>query len=169
MEGKITECPKELSNHPVFMVNQKVAKNAIKKNAKVKSEFSIGRSKIPQTNRYSFVRQLKTLRERNAERLIRQSKKWEREHHIYEEREREREAEMKIREMQLLASEGKFNAKQESRGIKLLNLQDKQRKSGQIDLENFLRKENDLMTNRMKSNEKKFDPFTKDLRMVDAR
>lgn len=116
-----------------------------------------------------FRSQLKTKRERNAERLIRQGKRWERERIKYEEKEREREAELKVRELELLASEGKFNEKTESRGVRVLGIQDRQYTDAERDLANFLKKENDLMADRLKPKEKKFDPYTKDLRLVDAK
>lgn len=113
--------------------------------------------------------QLKTKRERNAERLVRQSKKWEKERILFEEREREREAEMKVREIELLAAEGKYNENREGCGTNLLDIKSKQYRHGEIDLENFIKMENALMANRLKSDEMKFDPYTKDLRMVDAK
>lgn len=113
--------------------------------------------------------QLKTKRERNAERLIRQGKRWERERQKYEEKEREREAELKVREMELLASESKFDEKIESRGVRVLGIRDRQYTDAEKDLADFLKKENDLMENRLKPKEKKFDPYTKDLRLVDAK
>lgn len=41
MEGKISECPRELANHPVLLVNQMAKKYAIKRNAKVTSKLAI--------------------------------------------------------------------------------------------------------------------------------
>lgn len=35
MEGKLEKCPKELSNHPVFMVNQMTNKIVLNKRSKV--------------------------------------------------------------------------------------------------------------------------------------
>lgn len=113
--------------------------------------------------------QLKTKRERNAERLIRQGKRWERERLLYEEKEREREAELKVREMEMLASESKFDEKIESRGIRVLGIKDKQYTEEEKNLAKFLKTENDLMADRLKPKEKKFDPYTKDLRIVDAK
>lgn len=101
--------------------------------------------------------------------MIRQGKRWERERHKYEEKEREREAELKVREMELLASEGKFNENAESRGVRVLGIRDRQYTDAERDLADFLKTENDLMVDRLKPKEKEFDPYTKDLRLVDAK
>lgn len=101
--------------------------------------------------------------------MIRQGKKWEKERIIYEEKEREREAEMKVKEMELLASESKFIDSREHRGFKVLTIKDKKFTDGEMDLEIFLKKENDLMADRLRPKEKKFDPYTKDIRIVDAK
>lgn len=105
----------------------------------------------------------------NAERLVRQSRKWEKQRALFEQSERTRESQMKIREMELLRSEAKLNEDLESRGVQLATVYDQQYRAGEIDLENFLKNESDLMANRLKSNETKFDPYTKDLRLVDAK
>lgn len=104
---------------------------------------------------------LKTKRERTAERLISLSKKWEAERLIYEEREREREAQLKIREMELLAADQKFIESRESRGANVLAIKNKSYTKNEMDLENFLKKENDLMIDRLKPKDTAFDPFTK--------
>lgn len=96
-------------------------------------------------------------------------KKWEVERLIYEEREREREAQMKIREKELLESDQAYIDSREGRGINVLSIKDKSYTKDERDLENFLKKENDLMMNRLKPKDKSFDPFKKDLRVVDAK
>lgn len=109
--------------------------------------------------------QLKTERERVAERMIRLGKKWEAEHQQWEERERQNEAQMKVKEMELLASDKKCLGK-------LGNANghgEKSPRKGEMDLDNFLKKERQLMLTRLKQKEKKFVPFTKDLRVVDAK
>lgn len=40
---------------------------------------------------------------------------------------------------------------------------------GEDDLKHFLKRENDLMANRLKSGERTFDPYTKDTRLVDEK
>lgn len=42
MEGKLVKCPKELSNHPVFMVNQMTNKIVLNKRAKVRAQYVVG-------------------------------------------------------------------------------------------------------------------------------
>lgn len=130
---------------------------------------SMCRENSVRENKNIVYLQLKTERERNAERLIRQGKRWERERHKYEEKEREREAELKVREMELLASEGKFEENVERRGVRVLGIRDRQYTNAERDLADFLKKENDLMADRLRPKEKQFDPYTKDLRLVDAK
>lgn len=106
---------------------------------------------------------MKTNRERVAERLLRLGKKWEAEHKISVEQERQREAEMKIKELEVLTSDtGKIDREISSKK-KSFN------RKGGMDLQNFLKNENVLMLDRLKPKEKKFKPFTKDLRIVDAK
>lgn len=117
-----------------------------------------------------FSSQLKTERERVAERMIRLGKKWEAEHQQWEERERQQEAEMKVKEMELLASDkkclGKLEKGSSGGGGERA---DKSPRKGEMNMDNFLKKERQLMLTRLKPKDKKFVPFTKDLRVVDAK
>lgn len=46
---------------------------------------------------------------------------------------------------------------------------DSKRSEAGKDLENFLKQEQDLLADRMKSKDTEFDPYTKDTRIVDAK
>lgn len=109
--------------------------------------------------------QLKTERERVAERMIRLGKKWEAEHQQWEERERQNEAQMKVKEMELLASDKKCLGKLGNINGRV----EKGPRKGEMNMDNFLKKERQLMLTRLKPKDKKFVPFTKDLRVVDAK
>lgn len=113
---------------------------------------------------FLFV-QLKTERERVAERMIRLSKKWEAEHQLLEERERANEAQMKLKEMELLASDKKCLGKLGNNSGRV----EKGPQKSEMNMDNFLKKERQLMLTRLKPKDKKFVPFTKDLRVVDAK
>lgn len=110
--------------------------------------------------------QLKTERERVAERIIRLGKKWEAEHQMWEEQERQNEAQMKVKEMELLASDKKHVKKLENSSA---GRAEKGSRKGEMNLDHFLKKERQLMMTRLKPKDKKFVPFTKDLRVVDAK
>lgn len=101
-----------------------------------------------------------------AERMIRLSKKWEAEHQLWEERERQNEAEMKAKEMELLASDKKCLVKALANNNGRI---ERGSQKGEMNMDNFLKKERQLMLTRLKPKEKKFIPFTKDLRVVDAK
>lgn len=103
--------------------------------------------------------------------MKRLSKKWEAEHQQWEERERQQEAEMKVKEMELLASDKKCLRKLEkSSGGGCVGLAgDKSPRKGAMNMDHFLKKERQLMLTRLKPKDKKFVPFTKDLRIVDAK
>lgn len=111
--------------------------------------------------------------------MIRLGKKWEAEHQQWEERERQQEAAMKVKEMELLASDKKCLRKLEkgnvgggggcgSSGAGSGRVEKSPRKSD-MNMDNFLKKEHQLMLTRLKPKDKKFIPFTKDLRIVDAK
>lgn len=106
---------------------------------------------------------MKTNRERVSERLLRLGKKWEAEHQIFVEEERKREAEMKIKELQVLTSDKEKIDRDVSTNKSAAN------RKGEMDMQNFLKNENNLMLDRLKPKEKQFKPFTKDLRVVDAK
>lgn len=97
MAGKGEKCPGELSQHPVFIVNQNT-NNVIARN----------RAK------------LKTTREKNAERLIRQGAKWERERLMYDEMDRRKEIESKSKREAALIMEDGFTKSNRVRGVDLL-------------------------------------------------
>lgn len=110
---------------------------------------------------------MKTERERVSERMIRLGKKWEAEHILWEEKERQNEAEMKIREMELLKADQSYVEKLES--VESRKVLEKCFRKNEMNMMDFLAKERVLMLNRLKPKEKKFVPFTKDLRIVDAK
>lgn len=102
--------------------------------------------------------------------MIRLGKKWEAEHQQWEVRERQQEAEMRVKEMELLASDknrclGKLEKGNRDGGGRA----EKIPRKGEMNMDNFLKKERQLMLTRLKPKDKKFIPFTKDLRIVDAK
>lgn len=107
--------------------------------------------------------QLKTNRERVSERLVRLGKKWETEHIEFVEQERKREAELKIKELEVLTSD------KEKINRNISSMKKASNRKGEMNLQNFLKNETDLMLDRLKPKEKQFKPFTKDLRIVDAK
>lgn len=74
LEGKTDKIPEELADEPIFLVNKQVNEIITKLRSK-----------------------LKTNREKNAERLLKQGAKWERENVIYAEQQKIKEAEIKAR------------------------------------------------------------------------
>lgn len=96
-----------------------------------------------------------------AERIIRLGKKWEAERQQWEERERQNEAQLKAKELELLTSEKKCMAKLENN--------EKGPRNVEMNMDTFLKKERQLMLTRLRPKDKKFVPFTKDLRVVDAK
>lgn len=99
--------------------------------------------------------------------MIRLGKKWEAEHILWEEKERQNEVEMKIREMELLKADQSYVEKLES--VESRKVLEKCFRKNEMNMTDFLAKERVLMLNRLKPKEKKFVPFTKDLRIVDAK
>lgn len=63
---------------------------------------------------------MKTKRQRNAEHLLRQGAKWEKERMVYEAAERKREAELKSKQDEALAMERKFIDKTGRKKMELL-------------------------------------------------
>lgn len=94
---------------------------------------------------------------------MRLGKKWEAEHIIYAEEERKREAEMKIKELEVLTLDKHKIDKEMTMAKKASHCE------GEMNMQHFLKNENDRMLNRLKPKEKQFKPFTKDLRLVDAK
>lgn len=109
--------------------------------------------------------QLKTERERVSERMIRLGKKWEVEHLLWEEKERQKEVQMKMRETELLSSDKSYAEKLESVESRIAL----EKCSRNSEMNMFLAREKALMLNRLKPKENKFVPFTKDVRVVDAK
>lgn len=99
-----------------------------------------------------------------AERLVRKGEKWEADRLVYMEQERLREAENKIREIELLSTDHEQLA---SRRFGKRNSKAKPRRSNAG--QEFWDNERVLMMQRLKPNDKQFKPFTKDLRIVDAK
>ena len=64
--------------------------------------------------------QLKTNRQRNAERLIKQGAKWEKERLRYDETDKQKEMELRKRQQQAFALQLEFAADNKARGIDLL-------------------------------------------------
>lgn len=98
--------------------------------------------------------------------MVRMGKKWEAEHIRWEEEERQREAEMKVREMELLAADKSYSENIETELKKPLATSFRK---NEMDMVEFLEKERELMTYRLRPKVPKFMPFTKDVRVVDAK
>lgn len=99
--------------------------------------------------------------------MIRLGKKWEAEHLLWEEKERQNEAELKVKEMELLASDKSYVEKLET--LESRKALEKCFTKGEMNMVDFLANERALMLNRLRPKEKKFVPFTKDLRVIDAK
>lgn len=96
MEGKTTQFSDEYNNHPVFIVNQTNEQSVVKRRSK-----------------------LKTNRQKNAERLLRQGAKWEKERQKLNEIEKQKELEEKARQEAALNMVNEFNSGGKERGMKL--------------------------------------------------
>lgn len=99
MEGKITQGAEDYSSHPIFIVNQTGEQPIIKRRSK-----------------------LKTNRQKNAERLMRQGAKWEKERQKINEIEKQRELAEKARQEAALNMVNDFNSGGKDRGKKLPRL-----------------------------------------------
>lgn len=99
--------------------------------------------------------------------MKRLSKKWEAEHILWEEKERQNEAEMKIKEMELLSADKSYVTKIENTAAR--KAFEKSFGKSKMDMTDFLAKEKALMMKKLKPKEKVFIPFTKDLRLIDAK
>lgn len=97
MQEGTVRCPPEYDKHPVFVANQKT--NAI---------IASRRSK------------LKTLRERNCERLIRLGDKWERERTKYDKIDRQKNEDRREKHRMDRELEDRFNEATMERGMDLL-------------------------------------------------
>lgn len=103
-----------------------------------------------------------------AEHLVLKGKQWEADRLAYMEQERLREAENKIREIELLNTDQEQLAS-ERFGKHNNNRSKARRSNGGNDMAFFMENERALMQQRMKASDKQFKPFTKDLRIVDAK
>lgn len=121
--------PKMIIEHPVFVVNQKTNQLLMSKRAK-----------------------LKTIREKNAEELIKQGKRWERERLMLEEQDRLKEIATKHEREKMLEDQTLyiFDAnKVDMSGIELLKIKNRKYTEAEIDLKEFLLSEKDNMRKRM--------------------
>ena len=135
--------PKMINEHPVLVVNQKTNQLLMSKRAK-----------------------LKTIREKNAEELIKQGKRWERERMLFEDQERLKEIATKRERERMLEEQTLyiFDAdKVDMSAMDLLKIKNRKFTECEIDLKDFLLSEKDNMKKRMmektqtQSSEDRFD------------
>lgn len=110
--------PKMIQDHPVFVVNQKTNQLLMSKRSK-----------------------LKTIREKNAEELIKQGRRWERERLLLEEQERLKEIATKRERERMLEEQTLyiFDAdKVDLSGMDLLKIKNRKFTECEIDLKDFL-------------------------------
>lgn len=115
--------PKMILDHPVFAVNQKTNQLLMSKRSK-----------------------LKTIREKNAEELIKQGRRWERERLLLEEQERLKEIATKRERERMLEEQTLyiFDAdKVDLSGMDLLKIKNRKFTECEIDLKDFLLSEKD--------------------------
>lgn len=124
MSGKSDKvcAPRDLANHPVFMVNCRTNTVIAKRRAK-----------------------LKTVREKNAERLVKQGVKWEKERFTLDEENRLKEEEAKERREQLLEQERLYTIENNQRGVDLLRIKNRDFTEAEHELEVFLKEEREEM------------------------
>lgn len=121
--------PKMMQEHPVFAVNQKTNQLLMSKRSK-----------------------LKTIREKNAEELIKQGRRWERERLLLEDQERlkeiatRRERERMLEEQTLYIFDAE---KVDLSGMDLLKIKNRKFTECEIDLKDFLLSEKDNKQKRM--------------------
>ena len=121
--------PKMIMEHPVFVVNQKSNQLLMCKRGK-----------------------LKTIREKNAEELIKQGKRWERERFQLEDQERLKEIATKREREKMLEEQTLyiFDAdKVDMSAMDLLKIKNRKFTECEIDLKDFLLSEKDNMRKRM--------------------
>lgn len=78
------------------------------------------------------------MREKNAERLIKQGLKWEKERLLQEEQDRIREIEAKQRREKLLELEQLYTVETNDKGVDLQQIKSRKYTEPEIDLKNFL-------------------------------
>lgn len=121
----------KLNEHPVFEINQKSNQLLVS-----------GRSK------------LKTIREKNAEELIKQGKRWERERLQLEEQERLKEISARHDREKMLEEQTLYifdETKAQMSGIELLKLKNRKYTACEIDLKEFLLSEKENNKKRMQA------------------
>jgi hypothetical protein len=121
--------PKMITEHPVFAINQKTNQLLMSKRAK-----------------------LKTIREKNAEELIKQGKRWERERLMLEEQERLKEISNRRDRERMLEDQTLyvFDAeKVDLSGMDLLKIKSRKFTECEIDLKDFLLSEKDNLKKKM--------------------
>ncbi|CAD7079323.1 unnamed protein product [Hermetia illucens] len=143
MQGKETRIPEDMRNHPVFKINQKTNEIIAKRRSK-----------------------LKTNREKNAERLIRQGMKWERNRLVFEDLEKKKELELQARKIQQTGLEEQYRSEDALRGLDLLRIHDKKWKPCELDLKKFLETEEALMKQRFIRKPVQYNSDPKDVRNV---
>lgn len=107
---------------------------------------------------------MKTIREKNAERLIKQGLKWEKERLLLEEQDRLREIETKKRREKLLETEQLYTVEINAKGLEVTAIKNRKYTEPEINLKDF------LLSEREAAVKKKFapmDPF-KDVQMMVA-
>lgn len=133
--------PKMIGEHPVFVINQKTNQLLMSKRSK-----------------------LKTIREKNAEELIKQGKRWERERLLLEDQERKREIATKQEREKMLEQQTLyiFDAnKVDMSGMELLKIKNRKFTECEIDLKDFLlseknKKRMSTYSNKHQSSEDRF-------------
>uniref|UniRef100_A0A182Q615 Uncharacterized protein n=1 Tax=Anopheles farauti TaxID=69004 RepID=A0A182Q615_9DIPT len=114
LSGAGDSIPEEMTSS-VFLVNQKTNVNILNKREK-----------------------LKTIREKNAERLIKQGHRWERERLQMEEQSREREIERRTKREALLEQEKLYMIEENDRSLNLLRMKTKKGPSRDMNLRTML-------------------------------
>ncbi|XP_055853056.1 cilia- and flagella-associated protein 45 isoform X2 [Episyrphus balteatus] len=125
LDGKTDAIPEELSADPIFVVNRRANIEIVKRRAK-----------------------LKTNREKNAERLLRQGLKWERERSRHEEQERQKQKELERIKKEQQALEDQYIEEDAQRGLDLLRINDTEWQDCEQNLREFLETERNKMKER---------------------
>lgn len=125
MKGKTDKCPRELADHPVFAVNQQTNNQITKTRSK-----------------------LKTTREKNAEKLIKQGAKWEKEREMIDEMDQRLENEMKEKKNLIHMMQDDYMEDNRERGIDLMRIKNRDYTECEMDLKDYLDDETKRMTTR---------------------
>ncbi|XP_055915928.1 trichohyalin isoform X2 [Eupeodes corollae] len=138
LDGKTDAIPEELSADPIFVVNKRANIEIVKRRAK-----------------------LKTNREKNAERLLRQGLKWERERLRHEEQQRQKQMKMERIKKEQKELEKRYQAEDAQRGLDLLRINDTEWQECEQNLREFLENERSKMKERSLRISKQFttDPL----------